>query len=310
MPIRVLDELPSVGLLRGENIFVMKQSHVNIEINYEHDAVIKILILNLMPKKIETENQFLRLLSNFPLQIDIQLLCINHRNSKHTPIEHIQTFYCSFMDICDAQFDGLIVTGAPLGLVDFCDIVFWSEIKTIFLWALEHVTTSLFICWAAQAALYVLYDLPKVTRKEKLMGVYLHKTLNVHALLTRGFDGYFYVPHSRYSDFSAEVIRRFTDLEVLVESDIAGAYLFTSHDKRLVFITGHPEYDLLTLAQEYYRDLKNGLRVVVPENYFPENNPNLLPLMNWRSHGYLLFSNWLNYYVYQKVPYDIRDGVK
>ncbi|MEI7284410.1 homoserine O-acetyltransferase MetA [Pectobacterium carotovorum] len=302
MPIRVPDELPAVNFLRNENVFVMTSSRAKTQ----EIRPLKVLVLNLMPKKIETENQFLRLLSNSPLQIDIQLLRIDSRESKNTPTEHLNNFYCNFDDIQDENFDGLIVTGAPLGLVDFCDVVYWPQIARVIEWAKEHVTSTLFVCWAVQAALNILYGIPKMTRKEKLSGVYLHQTLQPHALLTRGFDETFLAPHSRYADFPVDVIREHTDLDILVESEQAGAYLFASKDKRLAFVTGHPEYDVLTLAGEFFRDCDAGLDPTVPVNYFPDDNPELEPKASWRSHGHLLFVNWLNYYVYQITPYDLR----
>ncbi|BEM30248.1 homoserine O-succinyltransferase [Serratia marcescens] len=302
MPIRVPDELPAVNFLRGENVFVMTSSRAKTQ----EIRPLKVLILNLMPKKIETENQFLRLLSNSPLQIDIQLLRIDSRESKNTPAEHLNNFYCDFEDIQNENFDGLIVTGAPLGLVDFCDVAYWPQIERVIDWAKNHVTSTLFVCWAVQAALNILYGIPKMTRDVKLSGVYPHQTLQQHALLTRGFDESFLAPHSRYADFPTEVIRQYTDLDILAESELAGAYLFASRDKRLAFVTGHPEYDTLTLAGEYCRDNDAGLDPAVPLNYFPDDNPALTPKATWRSHGHLLFSNWLNYYVYQITPYDLR----
>ncbi|ACT14795.1 MULTISPECIES: homoserine O-acetyltransferase MetA [Pectobacterium] len=302
MPIRVPDELPAVNFLRNENVFVMTSSRAKTQ----EIRPLKVLVLNLMPKKIETENQFLRLLSNSPLQIDIQLLRIDSRESKNTPAEHLNNFYCDFDDIQNDNFDGLIVTGAPLGLVDFCDVVYWPQIARVIEWAKEHVTSTLFVCWAVQAALNILYGIPKMTRKEKLSGVYSHQTLQPHALLTRGFDETFLAPHSRYADFPVDVIRQYTDLDILVESEQAGAYLFASKDKRLAFVTGHPEYDALTLAGEFFRDYDAGLDPAVPVNYFPDDNPELAPKASWRSHGHLLFVNWLNYYVYQITPYDLR----
>ncbi|MCL2891591.1 homoserine O-acetyltransferase MetA [Brenneria tiliae] len=301
MPIRVPDELPAVSFLRNENVFVMTSSRAKTQ----EIRPLKVLVLNLMPKKIETENQFLRLLSNSPLQIDIQLLRIDSRESKNTPAEHLNNFYCHFDDIQDENFDGLIVTGAPLGLVDFCDVAYWPQIARVIDWAKGHVTSTLFVCWAVQAALNILYGIPKMTRTDKLSGVYSHHTLQPHALLTRGFDETFLAPHSRYADFPSDVIRRQTDLEILAESEETGAYLFASRDKRLAFVTGHPEYDALTLASEYFRDRDAGLDPTIPVNYFPGNDPQVVPKATWRSHGYLLFVNWLNYYVYQITPYDL-----
>ncbi|EKN3362354.1 homoserine O-succinyltransferase [Yersinia ruckeri] len=302
MPIRVPDELPAVSLLRNENVFVMTSSRAKTQ----EIRPLKVLVLNLMPKKIETENQFLRLLSNSPLQVDIQLLRVDSRESKNTPTEHLNNFYCNFEDIKDQNFDGLIVTGAPLGLVDFCDVAYWPQIERIITWAKNHVTSTLFVCWAVQAALNVLYRIPKLTREVKLSGVYPHRTLEPLALLTRGFDENFFAPHSRNADFPVEILQQYTDLDILASSDEAGAYLFASKDKRVAFVTGHPEYDFDTLAGEYVRDLAAGLEPTVPLNYFPKDDPTQRPIASWRSHGHLLFANWLNYYVYQITPFDLR----
>lgn len=301
MPIRLPDELPAVNFLREENVFVMTTTRASLQ----EIRPLKVLILNLMPKKIETENQFLRLLSNTPLQVDIQLLRVDQRESKNTPTEHLNNFYCDFEDIKHQNFDGLIVTGAPLGLVEFADVCYWEQIERVIAWAKEHVTSTLFVCWAVQAALNVLYDLPKLTRKEKLSGVYSHETLEPYALLTRGFDASFYAPHSRYADFPEDYIRQNTDLDILASSPEAGAYLFASKDKRLAFVTGHPEYDAETLSQEYWRDVDAGITPELPCNYFKNDDPNNSPEVRWRSHGHLLFSNWLNYYVYQITPFDL-----
>lgn len=296
MPVRVLDELPSIQFLKNENILILKKSQNFLK----STRILKILILNLMPKKIETENQFLRLLSNSPLQIDVQLLRIDEHIPKNTPIEHINKFYCAFTDICYQHFDGLIVTGAPLGLIDFNNITFWPQIKQLCIWATKHIASVLFVCWSVQAALNILYNFPRFIRKKKLVGIYQHRIIHPNILLTRGFDDVFTVPHSRFSDFPKDLIYQDTDLEILSESDDAGVYLLISRDKRLIFVTGHPEYDARSLAQEYYRDLKNGLHPNLPHHYFPQNNPNLNPYITWRSHAYLLFSNWINYYVNRK----------
>lgn len=302
MPIRVQDELPAVNFLRDENMFVMTTSRA------ANQAIrpLKVLILNLMPKKIETENQFLRLLSNSPLQIDIQLLRIDYRESKNTPAEHLDNFYCDFNEIKHKNFDGLIITGAPLGLVDFENVAYWDQIADVVSWAKEHVTSTLFVCWAVQAALNILYGIPKQTREIKLSGVYPHRTLQPLAHLTRGFDDSFFAPHSRYADFPLDTIRQYTDLDIFAASEQVGAYLMATRDKRMVFVTGHPEYDPQTLAEEYFRDLDAGLAPSVPLNYFPEDNPENLPIASWRSHGHLLFTNWLNYYVYQITPFDLK----
>lgn len=302
MPIRIPDELPAVNVLRNENVFVMTSTRAS----HQDIRPLKVLILNLMPKKIETENQFLRLLSNSPLQLDIQLLRINNHESKNTPTEHLNNFYCNFDDIQNENFDGLIVTGAPLGLIEFKDVAYWSEIEKITYWAKEHVTSTLFVCWAVQAALNILYNIPKITMKEKLSGVYWHNIVEPLSPLTRGFDDSFLAPHSRYAGFPSDIIRQHTDLEIYAESERTGAYLFASKDRRFAFVTGHPEYDAQTLASEYFRDRDAGLSPLVPENYFPQDNPDFPPIASWRSHGYLLFNNWLNYFVYQRTPYDLR----
>lgn len=302
MPIRVQDELPAVNFLRDENVFVMTTSRAT----GQEIRPLKVLILNLMPKKIETENQFLRLLSNSPLQVDVRLLRIDARESRNTPAEHLNNFYCNFDEICEENFDGLIVTGAPLGLVEFNDVAYWPQIKQVLEWAKDHVTSTLFVCWAVQAALNILYGIPKQTRKDKLSGVYEHNITQQHALLTRGFDDSFLAPHSRYADFPSALIRDYTDLDILAETSEGDAYLFASKDKRIAFVTGHPEYDANTLAGEYFRDVEAGLDPVVPYNYFPKDDPQNTPRATWRSHGNLLFTNWLNYYVYQITPFDLR----
>lgn len=301
MPIKIPDQLPAAEVLREENIFIMQESRATTQ------AIrpLKVIILNLMPKKIETETQFLRLLSNSPLQVDVELLRIDNRTSKNTPTEHLDTFYRQFEGIKNRNFDGLIITGAPLGLVQFEDVIYWDHLQTIMTWAKDHVTSSLYVCWAAQAGLKLLYDLPKRTRKEKLSGVYQHNNLDHHHPILRGFDDQFLAPHSRYADFSADYLNEHTDLDILATSEQAGVYLASTKDKRNVFVTGHPEYDSFTLHHEYVRDLGEGMEPTIPLNYYPEDNPDIPPKATWRSHGHLLFSNWLNYCVYQQTPYDL-----
>lgn len=302
MPIKIPDQLPATEVLREENIFFMQESRATTQ------AIrpLKVIILNLMPKKIETETQFLRLLSNSPLQVGVELLRIDNRTSKNTPTEHLDTFYRQFEGIKDRNFDGLIITGAPLGLVQFEDVIYWDHLQTIMTWAKDHVTSSLYVCWAAQAGLKLLYDLPKRTRKEKLSGVYKHTNLNQHHPILRGFDDQFLAPHSRYADFSADYLKSHTDLDILATSKEAGVYLAATKDKRNVFVTGHPEYDSFTLHNEYVRDLGEGMEPTIPVNYYPDDNPDITPKATWRSHGHLLFSNWLNYCVYQQTPYDLE----
>ncbi|WP_434357179.1 homoserine O-succinyltransferase [Parasalinivibrio latis] len=303
MPIKIPDQLPATDILRQENIFVMSESRATTQ----EIRPLKVLLLNLMPKKIETETQFMRLLSNSPLQVDVELLRIDDRPSKNTPEEHLNTFYRQFETIRNRNFDGLIVTGAPLGLVQFDDVIYWDHLETIVNWAKDHVTSTLYVCWAVQAGLKMLYGLPKRTRKQKLSGVYWHDTYkdNSHHPLLRGFDDAFLAPHSRFADFPPEFLEENTDLDLLVTSEEAGTYMAATKDKRHVFVTGHPEYDHLTLHHEYVRDTGEGMEPAVPVNYYPDNNPDNPPRVSWRSHGHLLFSNWLNYCVYQQTPYDL-----
>nr|WP_237721163.1 homoserine O-succinyltransferase [Vibrio fluvialis] len=302
VPIKIPDQLPATDVLRNENIFVMPESRASTQ----EIRPLKVLILNLMPKKIETETQFLRLLSNSPLQVDIELLRIDDRPSKNTPEEHLNEFYRQFEIVSHRNFDGLIITGAPLGLVQFEDVVYWDHLQRIMKWAKQHVTSTLYVCWAAQAGLKLLYNLPKRTRDEKLSGVYHHENLQPYHPLTRGFDDTFLAPHSRYADFEPGFLETHTDLDILATSDVAGVYLASTKDKRNVFVTGHPEYDSLTLHHEYIRDLGEGLEPAIPVNYYLNDDPDNKPRASWRSHGHLLFANWLNYCVYQQTPYDLE----
>ncbi|ADV34001.1 homoserine O-succinyltransferase [Candidatus Blochmanniella vafra str. BVAF] len=295
MPVRVSDELPAIKFLKKENIHILKKTKDIFKI----PSVLKILILNLMPKKIDSENQFLRLLAHSPLQIDVQLLRIDEHISKNTSIEHLNNFYCTFSDIQNQYFDGLIITGAPLGLIEFSNVTFWPKLKQLCNWAKQHITSILFICWSVQAALKILYNLPKFVRKKKLVGIYKHRITKSNSLLTQGFDEIFSVPHSRFSYFPKDLIYQDTDLEILAESDDAGVYLLISRNNQLIFVTGHPEYDAHTLSQEYHRDLILGLHPSLPDHYFPKNNSNLIPKITWRSHAHLLFNNWINYYVHR-----------
>ncbi|MCG3723853.1 homoserine O-succinyltransferase [Vibrio cincinnatiensis] len=302
MPIKIPDQLPATDVLRKENIFIMAESRASTQ----EIRPLKVLLLNLMPKKIETETQFLRLLSNSPLQVDIELLRIDDRPSKNTPEEHLNAFYRQFDMVQHRNFDGLIITGAPLGLVQFKDVAYWEHLQHIMTWAKDHVTSTLYVCWAAQAALKLLYNLPKQTRDEKLSGVYHHDIHQPFHPLLRGFDDTFLAPHSRYADFEADYLAQHTNLDLLATSEVAGVYLASTKDKRHVFVTGHPEYDAHTLHQEYIRDLAEGQQPPIPVNYYPNDNPDNKPRASWRSHGHLLFSNWLNYCVYQQTPYDLE----
>ena len=303
MPINIPDQLPAVESLREENIFVMTETRALTQ----NIRPMKLLILNLMPNKIETETQLLRLLSNTPLQIDIELLRIHSKASKNTPQEHLNNFYVEFEAIKQHNFDGLIITGAPLGQLDFDDVSYWQKIREVFDWSQQHVTSTLFLCWAAHAAFYHLYGLKRFIREQKICGVYLHQRSESHDPLLRGFDDSFYVPHSRYAQMDVDILRDHPELEILASSEEAGAYLVISRDRRNLFVLGHPEYNVSTLDDEYRRDLDLGLSPSVPENYYPGDDPARAPAAIWRSHANLLVTNWLNYYVYQATSYDLED---
>ncbi len=301
MPIQIPDLLPAAGVLSDENIFVMTRTRAM----HQDIRPLRVLLLNLMPKKIETEIQLMRMLSNSPLQVDVDLLRIDDRESKNTPKAHLDTFYQDFSQVRDNRYDGLIITGAPLGLVPFSKVVYWDTLVEIIEWSRTHVTSTLFLCWAAQAALKVFYGLEKQTRDVKLSGVYEHRRLVELDPLVRGFDDRFLAPHSRYANFEGDFIREYTDLRIFAESDEAGVYLAVSPDARQVYVTGHPEYDADTLHNEFVRDTHAGINPRVPKNYYRNDDPSEAPHATWRSHGHLLFTNWLNYYVYQNTPYDL-----
>jgi len=302
MPIRIKDGLPAAEILGNENIFVMLESRAT----KQEIRPLQLVVLNLMPKKIETENQILRLLSNTPLQVNVELLRIDYRASKNTPQEHIDEFYHDFERIRHNNYDGLIITGAPLGLVGHEDVAYWPQIEEIINWSKTHVVSTLFLCWAAQAALKVLHGIDKKVHDTKFSGVYPQRTFHRHNPLVRGFDDEFPVPMSRYANFSKDMFAG-TELNILAANDETGVYLAASKDFRQVFVTGHPEYSADTLHQEYMRDVADGVEAEVPANYYKDNNAENAPLVTWRSHGNLLYSNWLNYYVYQQTPYDLND---
>jgi len=302
MPIKIPDQLPALDILDDENIFVMSECRAaNQDIR-----PMKVAILNLMPNKIETEVQILRMLSNTPLQINIDLIRIHNEASKNTPQEHLDSFYRLFDDVKDEQYDGLIITGAPLALLDYSQVSFWPKICEVFDWAEKNVTSTMFSCWAAHAALYYHYGINRHLRSKKLSGVFQHFPTDDKALLTRGFDESFNVPHSRYGYIEKQDYLSIPSLKILAESKQAGVYLSASANKQQVYLTGHPEYDTTTLHDEYLRDLNTlTCEAKMPENYFPSNNDNAQPKNSWRSHGSLLFTNWLNYYVYQITPYQL-----
>lgn len=299
MPIKINNELPAKKRLESENIFVMTEKRAMSQ----DIRPLKIAFLNLMPTKIDTETQFMRLLGNTPIQVDIELVQTRTHISKNTSAEHLIKFYECFDDIKDRKFDGLIVTGAPVETLDYEDVDYWRELEEIFDWADHNVYSSIFICWGAQAALWHYYGVPKYPLKEKMFGIFPHKRLSYTEPLMRGFDDVFMAPHSRHTEVRTEDVRA-AGLKVLAESDKAGLYICMGKNGRQVFVTGHCEYDADTLAKEYFRDVGKGLKIKVPENYFPDDDPNNAPPLTWRSHGSLLFSNWVNYYVYQATPYD------
>jgi homoserine O-succinyltransferase/O-acetyltransferase len=303
MPIKIPDNLPASEILNSENIFVMDENRA-----YHQDIrPLKMAILNLMPTKITTETQILRLLGNSPLQVDITLLHPRTYTPKNTPEEHMINFYSCFDDIKDQNFDGLIITGAPVELLEFEDVTYWDEVKQIMDWSNHHVTSTLHICWAAQAGLYHHYGIKKYPLAKKKFGIFEHNINQKNIRLLRGFDDTFYAPHSRNTEIRKEDIEKVEELEILSESEEAGIYIVSTKDGRKVFVTGHSEYDPLTLKTEYDRDIGKGLDIEVPKKYFPDDNPTKYPIVRWRSHANLLYSNWVNYCVYQETPFDIND---
>ena len=300
MPINIPNDLPAKAVLNSEQVFVMtedRSSHQDIR-------PLNLLFLNLMPKKINTEIQYLRKLSNTPLQVNITFLRVDDHISKNTPQVHIDTFYKSFDEISSKNFDGMIVTGAALDQVQFQDVNYFDKLKKIILWSTKHVTSTLFSCWGVAAALKVFYNIDIMIMKDKLSGIYDVNLSDQIDTLTRGFDDTFKAPISRFCDFPLNVIQDRTDINILASSDEIGLCLGVSPDKKQVYVSGHPEYDLMTLSDEYHRDLEANLQPEIPVNYYPNNDPNKSPLCTWRGHSSLLFANWLNYYVYQETPFD------
>ena len=301
MPIRIPSKLPAQNVLDREKIFVMDTQRAATQ----DIRPMEVGILNLMPNKMETEEQFLRLLSNTPLQINIDLIRIDNQAPKNTPAAHMDDFYVEFDDVVSKKYDGLIVTGAPLAHLAYQDVKYWEKMTVIMDWARRNVQSTLFSCWAAHAAIYHFFGKNRKLRDHKLSGVYRHYVQNEHDELLRGFDPVFNAPQSRYGEISMADYDSIPGLNVLAKSDEGGAYIVASEDKRLVFVTGHPEYDPESLNQEYQRDLLTNGPPRVPVNYFTDNDPSKTPVVSWRAHGSLLFTNWLNYYVYQNTPYDL-----
>jgi len=303
MPLNVPDGLPAFDALKRENIFCID----NTSAQQQDIRAIRVLLLNLMPKKIETEIHILRMLSNSPLQVDVELLRISDKPSKHTPVDHMDTFYKSFDEVKGNKYDGLIITGAPLGQVPFSDVGFWDDMKDIMDWSVTNVTSVMFLCWAVQAAMYHLYGVDKRILPKKISGVYPHRLVNPLSPIVRGFDDRFNAPHSRYAEVPEEALKKLADIDIIADSEIAGPYVWSNKDGSHLFVTGHSEYEPDCLKDEYLRDLEAGLNPAIPENYFVDNDPANDPLVTWKSHGNLLFSNWLNYYVYQLTPFDPND---
>ncbi len=302
MPICIPDQLPAKQILRDENIFVMDEERAV----HQDIRPLKIAILNLMPTKIVTETQLLRLLGNTPIQVEVTLVRTNSHHSKNTPEEHLLAFYQTFKQIKDEKFDALIITGAPVEHLPFEQVDYWNELVQIMDWGLHNVFSLLYICWGAQAALYHQFGIPKYPLPAKQFGVFRHSVVEKNVKLMRGFDDVFYVPHSRHTEIRRKDVERVRDLDILVESEEAGIYLLATRDGRQVFITGHSEYDPLTLKKEYDRDVAAGLPITVPANYYPGDDPTRPPIVSWRGHAHLLFANWINYYVYQETPYDLN----
>ncbi len=301
MPLVLPDDLPAMETLREENVFVINESRAV----HQDIRALRIAVLNLMPLKIATEMHVLRLLSNSPLQVEIELLHVGSYTSKSSPTDHLERFYKTFEDVKDRTYDGLIITGAPVEHIEFEQVAYWEELKQIMEWSLHHVTSTLYICWAVQAGLYHHYGIPKYPLPKKVFGVFPHAVNIRTEPIVKGFDDVFHAPHSRHTAIRKEDILAVRELSIVSESTEAGVYLIVRRDGGQVYVVGHSEYDPLTLKEEYVRDKSRGREIDLPRNYFPGDDPDAPPVVRWRSHANLLFSNWLNYYVYQLTPYDI-----
>lgn len=303
MPLRLPDKLPAIEFLKHENIFVLGDERANSQ----DIRPLRIVVLNLMPLKITTETDLIRLLSNSPLQLDVQFMKVKAHTSKNTPVEHMQAFYRDFEKMADEKFDGMIITGAPVEHLEYEQVNYWEEVSGIFDWARTHVTSTLYICWAALAGLYHHYGVPKYALPEKMFGIFPQTPLCPSLPIFRGFDDVFYMPHSRHTELRREDILAVPELSLIAESPQSGVGMVMARGGREIFITGHSEYSPYTLDTEYKRDLGKGLPIKMPLNYYRNDDPSQSPLVTWRAHGNLLFQNWLNYYVYQETPYDIND---
>ena len=301
MPIQIPNDLPAAEVLQKENIFVMKQTRAETQ----HIRPLEIVLLNLMPTKIVTETQLSRMLGNTPLQVHLELMMLSTHKAKNTPEEHLLSFYKTFEELKDRKFDGMVITGAPVENMPFEQVNYWKELTEIMEWSKDHVHSTFHICWGAQAGLYYHYGIQKYPLPEKMFGVFKHKADYKHAILLRGFDDEFWVPHSRHTTIRREDIEATPGLKILASSEEAGVYILMNKEGRQIFVTGHSEYDPDTLEREYLRDKYQGLPIQVPKNYYPNDDDSLPPIVRWRGHGNLLYSNWLNYFVYQTTPYDI-----
>ena len=301
MPIKIPEDLPARPILEGENIFVMTEGRAN----RQDIRPLEIAIVNLMPTKIATETQLLRLLGNTPLQVNVTLLRAEGHESKNTAPQHLERFYKTFSQVRDSSFDGMIITGAPVEKIDFEQVDYWQELCEIMDFSETNVYSTLHVCWGAQAGLYYHYGIRKQLLDQKMFGVFEHKVTRPSNPLVRGFDEVFYAPHSRHTGISREDVLNCKALRILAESDEAGPFLMSTENGRQIFVTGHPEYDKYTLDAEYKRDVGKGLPIAVPKNYYPNDDPEQPPLFRWRAHAHLLYENWLNYYVYQNTPYDL-----
>ena len=303
MPLKLPDKLPAIDLLKSENIFVLADSRANSQ----DIRPLRIVVLNLMPLKITTETDLIRILSNSPLQLEIQFMKVKAHTSKNTPIEHMKAFYRDCELMRNEKFDGMIITGAPVEHLDYHEVTYWDEISEIFAWARTHVTSTMYICWAAQAGLYYHYGVPKYPLPQKMFGIFPQYMSDNTLPIFRGFDDVFYMPHSRHTEIRKEDILKVPELTLIAESPMSGVSIVMAREGREIFITGHSEYSPNTLDTEYKRDLGKGLPIQKPYNYYKNDDPAQGPLVTWRAHGNLMFQNWLNYYVYQETPYNIDD---